>query len=38
MTDTETAVHDARPETSRLQKTRFVVVPLTALALLLVMN
>lgn len=38
MSDTDVPLHDVRPETSRLQQTRLVVYPITALALLLVAN
>lgn len=38
LTDTDFPGEDLRPETSRLHQTRFVVFPLTALALLLVAN
>lgn len=38
MTDTEVPIEDVRPETSRLHRTRLVVYPITAVALLLVAN
>lgn len=38
MTDSDLPIHDVRPETTRLHQTRFVVFPITALALLLVAN
>ncbi|WP_349581241.1 TRAP transporter fused permease subunit [Sulfitobacter sp. NFXS29] len=38
MKDTDTPIPDVRPESSRLYQTRWVVIPITALALLLVAN